>query len=322
MLSECAPTIRHNLHELAPACSLRGVGADSDVGTGARCAPICYSHLRWCTLRSMFDRPPNGLDVWTTAQAFVRRVLGNEVGDDVSGTEGTVSLGMASESRRQRLHVVIERRFSGGMKGRALANVDELLDACARDNELVCSVHTFGRQGLVADMRAVRAADVLVGLHGAGLVNALFMRRRSTLLEVRPYGFDGGWPDSYFRRPLKLASPAKIFHLLISVASPELCSPNHGFAITSSTAVYAKRCVLPWESLRRALDVVLWWHHGAGRGGERPTRDTSSRPHQLGSRKHSMLPEERYAAGAWASKNHLAYAPFHQRQSGRSATET
>ena len=48
-----------------------------------------------------------------------------------------------------------------------------------------------------ADALAMQEADVLVETHGAALVNALFMRRGGALLEVRPYNFDGAWPDRY-----------------------------------------------------------------------------------------------------------------------------
>ena len=35
------------------------------------------------------------------------------------------------------------------------------------------------------DVHRVREADVLVGMHGSGLSNSFFMRRRSALIEVR-----------------------------------------------------------------------------------------------------------------------------------------
>ena len=155
---------------------------------------------------------------------------------------------------------------------------------------LQCDTHMFGQLGLAEDLRRVRAADVLVGMHGAGLTNAFFMRRRSALVEVRPYGFDGLWPDSYFRNMLRLARPHKIFHMLLSIGSPELCHPSHGYAVTAQTASYVKFCRLPWVALIRALRVVAWW-----------------RLPDVGPR-FKLPPDERYALGAFASKNLVAYA--------------
>ena len=46
---------------------------------------------------------------------------------------------------------------------------------------------------------------------------------------------------------------------VLSMGSPELCVPSHGFAVTTQTASYAKACRLPWAALLRALRVVAWW---------------------------------------------------------------
>ena len=251
-------------HQLSPSCGH---------GDLSRCPkPVCFSHLRFCSLRSMFDARPKGLDVWTSVQRLVT-VQANEA----HGEPAQSSI----------IRVLIERRFSKGMKGRSLANLDELLSRCSQDASLACTTHTFGAAGLAADMRAVRAADVLVGLHGAGLANAWFMRRRSVVVEVRPYGFDGSWPDSYFRSPIRAVSPPRIFHLTVAIGAPELCRPNRGFAITISDALSARACTLPWATLRHALRIVRWWRDG-DRGSE--------------------TPESRYVSGSWASKTIVAYA--------------
>ena len=52
---------------------------------------------------------------------------------------------------------------------------------------------------MAADVAAARRADVLVGTHGAALVYGFYMRRGAALVEVRPYRFEGKWPDRYFR---------------------------------------------------------------------------------------------------------------------------
>ena len=84
-----------------------------------------------------------------------------------------------------------------------------------------------------------------------------------------------------------MADPIKIFHMLISIGSPELCHPNRGYAVKVVRAVYVTACTLPWADLRRALAVITWWHSG-----------------QVG----GSTPEARYLAGSWASLNLVAYA--------------
>ena len=69
-----------------------------------------------------------------------------------------------------------------------LSNLAQLLDYCRTawpSGQVRCSAHEFGRHGLRADILAARAADVLVGQHGSGMINGLFMRRGSSIVEVR-----------------------------------------------------------------------------------------------------------------------------------------
>lgn len=296
-------------HEVAPRCSAarstaaghaagHAAGLEGASGLEACPPPVCYSHAHFCTLRSMFDRPTPNLDVWSSAQRLVAAQLRQSPKSPMANDSGVVadSSGHEHEAARTvtaaartatpRLRILFERRTAKGMKGRALGNVDELLASCSLDGTLECEAHSFGLEGLAEDMRRVRRADVLVGLHGAGLTNAWFMRRRSVLIEVRPYGFDGGWPDSYFRNPIRAVSPPRLYHMALSIGSPSLCRPDRGFAVTAGEAVMARACDLPWHSLRHALDIVRWW-----REGSKGTADS------------------RYIGGAWASKNIVAYPP-------------
>lgn len=36
-------------------------------------------------------------------------------------------------------------------------------------------------------------------MHGPALFNAFFMPRRASVVELRPRGFGGAWPDSYLK---------------------------------------------------------------------------------------------------------------------------
>ena len=56
-------------------------------------------------------------------------------------------------------------------------------------HQVVCTVHSFGHEGFVADLQAARGADLMVGTHGADLVNSMAMHRGASVLEVWPEGF-------------------------------------------------------------------------------------------------------------------------------------
>jgi hypothetical protein len=60
-----------------------------------------------------------------------------------------------------------------------------------------CVVHRMNR--MIKDISLVRHFDVVVGLHGSGLFNAFFMDPGSSIIEVRPTEFNGGWPNQYVR---------------------------------------------------------------------------------------------------------------------------
>lgn len=55
--------------------------------------------------------------------------------------------------------------------------------------------------GFLAFTRTPVQVDVLVGVHGSALTNAEFMRRGSSLIELRPFGFSGreSWPNIYMK---------------------------------------------------------------------------------------------------------------------------
>jgi hypothetical protein len=92
---------------------------------------------------------------------------------------------------------------------RNIMNLRQLMTWCRGLNETLlktmktpykralCEVHRMGR--LIKDVSLVRHFDVVVGLHGSGLFNAFFMKEGSSVVEVRPTEFNGGWPNQYVR---------------------------------------------------------------------------------------------------------------------------
>ena len=85
---------------------------------------------------------------------------------------------------------------------------------------LLWQAHEFGRRGVAADVAAARRADVLVGTHGAALTYGFYMRRGAALVEVRPYRFEGKWPDRYFRDLAALEQSPLYFQATAAPAPP------------------------------------------------------------------------------------------------------
>ena len=67
--------------------------------------------------------------------------------------------------------------------------------------------------------------DVLVGVHGSALTNAMFMRRGSSLIELRPYGFSGreSWPNIYMKSQTR---HMEVFWYGIDVMDRNLSTPG------------------------------------------------------------------------------------------------
>jgi len=128
--------------------------------------------------------------------------------------------------------VVFVHRGATKHGARLLLNADELLNACRSwkpSPECVgtrasrCISHTFGQRGLRRDVAIVQAAHTLIGTHGAALIHALFMPLRSSLIEVRPYHFDGIWPDSYHYAMAQRENATRIF--VVRTVNRHLCKP-------------------------------------------------------------------------------------------------
>ena len=94
----------------------------------------------------------------------------------------------------------------------------------------------------------------LVGIHGAGLVNAFFMRRGASLVEVRPYHFEGGWPDRYFRALSALEQAVHYFQVSAGNAALSIARPPDNVSVWGARdhAVW-----LPWDALRNILHTVI-----------------------------------------------------------------
>lgn len=84
--------------------------------------------------------------------------------------------------------------------GRDIINMDDVRAHVIRESkrifnpplELIVSVHYFENLTFAQQVRVMQAADVLIGVHGAGLSNVVFARRDTPLLEVFPFAYYAG----------------------------------------------------------------------------------------------------------------------------------
>ena len=248
-----------------------------------QCRPHCFEKVVICQFRSTFDAYEPPMAPWRAGQRVAASVLSGEPQDAASAlTMGhnkvasrvgarryryrgfrpeVATEGISSRSAPHMLRVLFVNRTRTKFS-RSLANLPELLDQCVRAKPrswprgwvVGCATHEFGTGNLAADVRAARSADVLVGTHGAGLINSFFMRHGGVLIEVRPYHFEGSWPDKYFRALTSLEK--RILYLQVSSGSPGLSIPRPN----ENVSVWDARdhaVILPWRTLKDALQVAL-----------------------------------------------------------------
>lgn len=82
-------------------------------------------------------------------------------------------------------------RPGGRWNSRSIRNEDELMEAMQKrfSSAIVQKLYFNGSTTLSENILAVKHTDVLVGAHGAGMTNALWLREGSSVLQLIPYGW-------------------------------------------------------------------------------------------------------------------------------------
>ncbi|KAK9278782.1 hypothetical protein L1049_028360 [Liquidambar formosana] len=99
------------------------------------------------------------------------------------------------EQRRPRL-LIIARRDS-----RSFTNLDEIVEMAARLGYEVIVEEAGISRGLSNFAKIVNSCDVLMGVHGAGLTNIVFLPENAILIQVVPLGGLEGWARYDFGQP-------------------------------------------------------------------------------------------------------------------------
>ncbi|KAK9804085.1 hypothetical protein WJX73_005195 [Symbiochloris irregularis] len=92
----------------------------------------------------------------------------------------------------QKLRLGYIHRKMGGWNSRAIINEQELLEAMRARYKDTVEIEVFDfNMTLLQAMVAVRKLNVLVGMHGAGLTNLLWLHPGSSVVQLIPHGWDG-----------------------------------------------------------------------------------------------------------------------------------
>lgn len=120
---------------------------------------------------------------------------------------------------------------------RLISNLDELLAACARRADLSCSPVTFDSMSFSDSVRLMNTAtDALIGMHGAGLVNAFFLRSGAHVVEI--YGQNFGRAPSFGLYHFAALNETGLHHQRMWVPESE----------PSCVAAAETRCPMPFDS--------------------------------------------------------------------------
>lgn len=172
------------------------------------------------------------------------------------------------------LHVLIIDRDDAVVPGRGVVdarrilNLRQVLHWCkhyrpaqgSRYVKTACVLHFFGRD-LMQDLALCKQTDVMIGIHGSGLFNAFFMPYHSSLIEVRPYGFQGYWSNMYMRNLSRHVDLDSIFWWGINVVNPDHYRPSmfeRAGIGTAVTYIRDRHTFINVTVLNVLMDHIVW----------------------------------------------------------------
>lgn len=79
------------------------------------------------------------------------------------------------------LKIILISREEDSSRGRNIRNDHKLIKAIPK---LIKA--SFGRMSLIDQIKTCSNTNILIGLHGAGLTNMIFLRKKSTIIEIAP----------------------------------------------------------------------------------------------------------------------------------------
>ena len=133
-----------------------------------RCEASCHERVLVCGFQSLLDthqEVPPAFAPWRAAQWVAAHVARTDAPAPPAPPALPPALPPAPPAPSRVLFVNRTQTLNQDRRGRrCIANLEQLLELCAGWARVRCEAHEFGRYGLAADVRAVRSADVLVGM--------------------------------------------------------------------------------------------------------------------------------------------------------------
>jgi len=134
--------------------------------------------------------------------------------------------------------LITRHRTSQKNVGRILANEDEVVGLLKRGNMMTHSVVDMAKMPYQEQLALARRSNIIIGVHGAGLMLILFAAAEAALLEIHP----SYRQDRHFRHAARMAGKD---YLPVRSLKKETC-------VGSSDNVFA-----PMEELEKALDGAV-----------------------------------------------------------------
>ena len=157
-------------------------------GAAPRGASLGFSSATLCCVRK-----PTKLNT-SAAVALIQRIIQSHLGQPTPTRSAAVGSGTASDAAGGTPVVDVffitrtPPTWAEAGTARRLTTLPGLLAGCRRSGR-ACETIDFGRQSFAEGLRKVRRARSLVGVHGAGLANAIFLPPRSVAVEILPRDF-------------------------------------------------------------------------------------------------------------------------------------
>ena len=187
----------------------------STVGSQERCG-ACYRRLEVCRLGQFGIIPTTEREGMTSLRRGLR-MLALSVSHHHGASLGFQVKGKSDDLSRAewlgRVGVVVREPGAGTLNGtmRQIMNLQGLVAAMTRAG-LSPSFVRFEMLPLKSMVTLLGSLGTLVGIHGAGLLNGIFLRPEAALVEIRPFQFD---VMEHFHWPKCIEEDFRVFGLIM-----------------------------------------------------------------------------------------------------------
>jgi len=148
-----------------------------------------YRNIIMCCITQEVN-PRTGVINASAARLLISRTIQYHAADILNSKSSDASSKAGAGSLIRVL--LIQRQappWSDSIEGRRISNFEKLLQQCNHASGLHCSSIYFEQLSFPQSLRALRESDVLVGVHGAGIANGIFLRHGSLVVEIFSSGF-------------------------------------------------------------------------------------------------------------------------------------